>query len=116
MSIHVNGILTPPARRKNKALIGRELDILVEGPSEKHELVMAGRHAGQAPEVDGKVYLGGGEVARGQIRRVRITQAADYDLVGDVIDEAPDSSRPHEYVGPRPKRRVVLPVINGLGG
>lgn len=89
------------ARRKNKLLIGEELDVLVEGPSEEHELVMAGRHAGQAPDVDGQVYIGGGEVARGQMRRVRITQAADYDLVGDVIDEPP----------PPAKKRIALKVL-----
>jgi ribosomal protein S12 methylthiotransferase len=81
------GLQRKIARRKNKALIGRELEVLVEGPSEEHELVMAGRHAGQAPEIDGQVYLGGGEVRRGELRRVRVTQAADYDLVGDVVDE-----------------------------
>jgi len=90
------------ARKKNKALIGRELDVLVEGPSEEHDLVMAGRHHGQAPEIDGQVYLSGGEVERGQMRRVRITQAADYDLVGDVLDEAPPSTK---------KKRVSLTVL-----
>src|SRR6185436_11969192 len=77
------------ARVKNRALVGRELDVLVEGPSEEHDLVMAGRHEGQAPEIDGQVFLSGGEVLPGQIRRVRVTQASDYDLVGDVIDEPP---------------------------
>ncbi|HVH44641.1 MAG TPA: 30S ribosomal protein S12 methylthiotransferase RimO, partial [Labilithrix sp.] len=96
------GVQRKIARKKNKALIGRELDVLVEGPSEEHDLVMAGRHAGQAPEIDGQVYLSGGEVERGQIRRVRITQAADYDLVGDVIDEAPRSTK---------KKRVSLKVL-----
>lgn len=91
------------ARRKNRELVGRELDVLVEGPSEEHELVMAGRHAGQAPEIDGQVYLSGGEVAPGQIRRVRITQASDYDLVGDVIDAPPPQ--------PHAKRRVSLKVL-----
>lgn len=74
------------AREKNKARIGQELEVLVEGPSEEHELVMVGRHSGQAPEIDGQVYLSGAEVTPGQMRRVRITQASDYDLVGDVID------------------------------
>lgn len=90
------------ARKKNRALIGRELDVLVEGPSEEHELVMAGRHAGQAPEIDGQVYLSGGEVERGQIRRVKITQASDYDLVGDVIDEPPPTAK---------KKKVSLKVL-----
>lgn len=93
------------ARAKNKALVGRELDVLVEGPSEEHELVMAGRHAGQAPEIDGQVYVGGGEVLPGQMRRVKITQASDYDLVGDVVDEMPlDGGAPK-------KKRVSLKVI-----
>ncbi len=91
------------ARKRNKQLIGRELDVLVEGPSEEHELVMAGRHAGQAPDIDGQVYIGGGEVERGQMRRVRITQSSDYDLVGDVIDEAPPAT-------PK-KKRVSLTVL-----
>ncbi|MBX3214446.1 MAG: 30S ribosomal protein S12 methylthiotransferase RimO [Labilithrix sp.] len=96
------GVQRKIARRRNRALIGRELDVLVEGPSEEHDLVMAGRHAGQAPDVDGQVYLGGGEVERGQLRRVRITQAADYDLVGDVIDEAPR---------PAKRKKVSLKVL-----
>jgi ribosomal protein S12 methylthiotransferase len=97
------GVQRKISRKKNKALIGRELDVLVEGPSEEHELVMAGRHAGQAPEIDGQVYLGGAEVERGQLRRVRITQASDYDLVGDVIDEAPARAG---------KKKVALKVIS----
>jgi ribosomal protein S12 methylthiotransferase len=96
------GVQRKIARKKNKRLIGRELDVLVEGPSEEHELVMAGRHAGQAPDVDGQVYIGGGEVERGQMRRVKITQSADYDLVGDVIDEPPVSKK---------KKKVSLKVL-----
>jgi ribosomal protein S12 methylthiotransferase len=90
------------ARQNNKRLIGREVDVLVEGPSEEHDLVMKGRHAGQAPEIDGQVYLGGSEVLAGEMRRVRITQASDYDLVGDVIDEAPARAK---------KKRVNLRVV-----
>jgi len=92
------------ARKANRARVGQELDILVEGPSEEHEFVMAGRHAGQAPEIDGQVYLSGAEVHPGQIRRVRIGQASDYDLVGDVIDDAPS--------GPRKKKRVALKMFD----
>ena len=65
------------AREKNRALVGRELEVLVEGPSEEHELVMKGRHAGQAPEIDGSVYLSEGEAHAGEMRRVRIVQASD---------------------------------------
>jgi ribosomal protein S12 methylthiotransferase len=96
------------ARKKNKALIGRELDVLVEGESDEHDLVMMGRHAGQAPEIDGQVYLSGGETQRGEMRRVRIEQASDYDLVGEIID-GPE----HEERAARPakKKRVSLRVV-----
>lgn len=104
------GVQRKIARKKNKRLIGREVDVLVEGPSEEHELVMAGRHAGQAPEIDGQVYLGGAEVARGEMRRVRITQASDYDLVGDVIDGGPHEVGTSQEAKPT-KKRVSLKVL-----
>ncbi len=91
------------AREANQKLVGTELDVLVEGASHEHEFVMKGRHAGQAPDVDGQVFLSGGEVHPGQIRRVRISQASDYDLVGEVTDEAdPDAPK---------KKRVSLKVM-----
>ncbi|MGH7297970.1 MAG: 30S ribosomal protein S12 methylthiotransferase RimO, partial [Polyangiaceae bacterium] len=96
------------AREKNRALIGREMDVLVEGPSEEHELVMKGRHAGQAPDIDGSVYLSGGEAHPGQMRRVTITQASDFDLVGELKDEGSPAVR-------APDRRVALKVLGGGG-
>jgi ribosomal protein S12 methylthiotransferase len=83
------------SKRKNRALVGRTLEVLVEGPSEESELVFVGRHAGQAPEIDGVVYLSGGEVRPGQIRSATITRATDYDLLGEVADddaELPDAA------------------------
>jgi ribosomal protein S12 methylthiotransferase len=97
------------AREKNKALVGRELDVLVEGPSEEHELVMKGRHAGQAPDIDGAVYLSEGEAFPGEMRRVRVTQASDFDLVGDLLD-APAK---HAEAG---GRKVSLKVLGGSAG
>ena len=99
------------AREANRALIGRELDVLVEGKSDEHDLVMQGRHAGQAPEIDGSVYLSGpsrpqsdreGLASAGEFRRVRITQASDYDLVGDLLGGDTQSSA---------TKRVALRVV-----
>jgi ribosomal protein S12 methylthiotransferase len=95
------------ARAANSKRIGRELDVLVEGPSDEHELVMKGRHPGQAPDIDGQVYLSGGEVMAGQIRRVRVEQASDYDLVGQVIDDGDASASK--------KKRVALKVLGTRG-
>jgi ribosomal protein S12 methylthiotransferase len=74
----------PIARKKNKARIGQTVEVLVEGPSQEHEFVMQGRHAGQAPEVDGAVFLSGAEVSPGTFVQATITQSAEFDLVGEV--------------------------------
>lgn len=71
----------------NHELVGQELDVLMEYPPEESELVMVGRHQGQAPDVDGVVYVGRGNLRSGQIVRVRITEAHAYDLVGEVVDD-----------------------------
>lgn len=89
------------ARRAQKKLVGTDIDVLVEGASEDHELVLKGRHAGQAPEIDGHVYLSGGDAKPGEIRRVTITQASDYDLVGEL----------HEATLAKGRRRVGLKVL-----
>ena len=74
------------SRVHNEALIGREMDVLVERQSPDSELVWIGRTASQAPEIDGVTYLGNIDGLRaGQIVRARITQTNDYDLVGEII-------------------------------
>lgn len=74
------------SQKKNKALVGQRLQVLVEGPSEESELVMVGRHRGQAPEIDGTVFLSGELATPGTLVDVTVSQATDYDLLGD-IDE-----------------------------
>jgi ribosomal protein S12 methylthiotransferase len=88
------------AREENRKLVGKEIEVLVEGPSEEHELVMQGRHAGQAPDIDGHVYLSEGEVHAGQMVRARVVQASDYDLLANVIEAVPK------------RRRVGLRVVS----
>ncbi len=73
------------AARRNAERIGQELDVLVEGSSDEHEWVLQGRHAGQAPEIDGVVYLSGADTRPGEFCRVRVTDASDYDLVGEAV-------------------------------
>jgi ribosomal protein S12 methylthiotransferase len=77
------------SKKKNLALVGQTLEVLVEGTSDESDMVFSGRHAGQAPEIDGVVYLSGGEVRPGEVRRVHIVESADYDLVGEVDESEP---------------------------
>jgi ribosomal protein S12 methylthiotransferase len=81
--------------KKNQAQVGRELRVLVEGASEESELVMIGRHAGQAPEVDGVVYLSHGPVQPGSFCTAHVVSATDYDLLAEAEPtQAPAARRP----------------------
>jgi len=75
------------SRKKNKALVKSEQIVLVDGPSKESPLVLVGRLPGQAPDVDGLVWLTETDetVKAGQFRRVRITKATAHDLVGEVV-------------------------------
>jgi len=70
---------------KMESMIGREIDILVEGVSEETELLLQGRYFGQAPDVDGLTYINEGVAVPGALVRGRIVQAGDYDLVARLI-------------------------------
>jgi ribosomal protein S12 methylthiotransferase len=83
------GIQRKISKAKNRKLVGKKLQVLVEGPSEESELVMVGRHRGQAPEIDGCVYLSGGITEPGTLVEAYVSQATDYDLLGDVDEDTP---------------------------
>jgi ribosomal protein S12 methylthiotransferase len=81
--------------RKLGAMKGKALTVLVDGPSEEFQHLYVGRHAGQAPEIDGVTYLTAGESADsvpvelrpGMWVNVRVEQTSDYDLAGPVVSE-----------------------------
>ncbi len=76
-------IQQPIAAKKNKAEIGKTVDVLIEQENPTTgELI--GRSARFAPEVDGLVYVQG-EASLGSIVSVEITDADTYDLYGEVI-------------------------------
>jgi len=85
------------SRARNRDLIGRELPVLIEGPSPDSELVWQARLATQAPEIDGVCYIsdpGEHPLRAGEIRTLRITKAHDYDLTGDLTGPAAAPSAP----------------------
>jgi ribosomal protein S12 methylthiotransferase len=68
--------------------VGSHSPLLLEGPSPETELLWEGRLPTQAPEIDGVVYLNDGitdSVKIGEIYRVHITEAHEYDLVGTLV-------------------------------
>lgn len=83
------------SRRLNRALAGREFEVLVEGPSPESALLWQARMASQAPEIDGVCYIAdpGPRAPRaGEFRRMRITRTHDYDLTGDLVDDPPPAA------------------------
>jgi ribosomal protein S12 methylthiotransferase len=73
------------SRRKNRGRTGQQIEVLVEGPSQKKGFALQGRAAFQAPEVDGMVYIKEGQAAAGSFVKVRITSGLAYDLAGEII-------------------------------
>jgi len=77
------------SKRKKKTLIGKEFDLLLEGVSEESELLLEGRTAMHAPEIDGKVFVNdvpeGINPERGNFYRCRVTESHDYDLVAEIL-------------------------------
>jgi len=83
------GIQRQISKKKKRALVGQEFDLLLEGTSEETDLLMEGRTAMHAPEIDGKVFVNDfpaeTEPQPGEFYRCQITEAHDYDLVARIL-------------------------------
>ncbi len=105
------------AAAHQRALVGRRLEVLVEGASEESEHLLQGRHAQQAPEIDGLTYLNEialpgqpeASVYPGDLVTVEVTDAGDYDLVGRVVArDATPRRAPRARQAPRTSGLRVL--------
>jgi ribosomal protein S12 methylthiotransferase len=86
---HLMAIQRQISKKKKKALVGREFDLLLEGESDESDLLLEGRTAMHAPEIDGKVFVNDfpedAVPQPGQFYRCLITEAHDYDLVAKIV-------------------------------
>jgi ribosomal protein S12 methylthiotransferase len=71
--------------RKHRGMIGKVMPVLVEGPSEETDLLLKGRTARMAPDVDAQVLINKGEGSVGEILPVKIRRAYEYDLIGEIF-------------------------------
>src|SRR5216684_2969694 len=69
--------------QRQKALYGTKQTVLVDGKSADPAFPLEGRTAGQAPEIDGGVYLRNPELTPGRFAEVRIVEVDGYELVGE---------------------------------
>jgi ribosomal protein S12 methylthiotransferase len=86
---HLMQIQRTISKRKKRALIGKKFDLLLEGSSEESDLLLEGRTAMHAPEIDGKVFVNDAPDAlkpvAGEFHRCKITEAHDYDLIAKIL-------------------------------
>ncbi len=86
---HLMQIQKQISRRRKKQLRGQEFDVVLEGPSEESDLLLEGRGAMHAPEIDGKLYIAdvpeGLVPAAGEFYRCQVTETHDYDLVAKIV-------------------------------
>jgi ribosomal protein S12 methylthiotransferase len=74
-------------RSRLRHRLGERVEVLVDGPSPEHDLVLLGRLAGQAPEIDAVVYLDNGDpeaLKPGDFVTGTIIDTKGYDLVVSV--------------------------------
>jgi len=74
----------------HQSFIGQHLRVLVDGFCDDEQR-WEGRYEGQAPEIDGVVYIRGADLAPGMFVTVEVTEATEYDLIGN---PAETSQRP----------------------
>lgn len=69
-------------------MVGRILTVMIEGKV-ADEPAYVGRTYMDAPNVDGLIFVNGDvELMSGDFVRVKVTGAAEYDLIGEVYDES----------------------------
>ena len=77
----------PISLGKNQSLVGKTLDVLVEGQGDG---LTVGRTYRDAPEIDGLVVIEG-DAPPGEFVPVRVTGAMEYDLTGTVELQPPSN-------------------------
>jgi ribosomal protein S12 methylthiotransferase len=72
----------------NKKMVGRTVEVIIDGITKDNRCY--GRSYGDAPEIDQQVYINtnNSSLKKGDIVKVKITNAYTYDLLGDVEDES----------------------------
>ncbi len=69
--------------RRLQMRVGGKVDVIVDEVDDEQAL---GRSAGDAPEIDGRVYLGRGKKLKpGDLVEARVTAADEYDLWADPV-------------------------------
>ncbi len=86
----LNKLMKAQARvsfRKNRSLVGRTEQVLVEGYCDETDLLLKGRSARQAPDIDGQYLITSGVADVGEYVQLKITDSSEYDLIGEIVED-----------------------------
>jgi ribosomal protein S12 methylthiotransferase len=94
----------------NQSLVGRELDVLIDGLSDSNDGLWTGRTFADAPDVDGVTFVAGTGIEPGDLVNCEIVAAEGYDLVARAGSMPPRKRRTR----PKPRKKPVssLTVLN----
>jgi ribosomal protein S12 methylthiotransferase len=77
------------SKRKNQSKIGKIFPVMFEGVSKESDLLFQGRLEGQADDIDGYILINDLpehlEPKVGEIYNVKINEAHEYDLIGQIV-------------------------------
>ena len=71
----------PIAFAYNRGLVGKTLDVLIDGPAPEGKNLWLGRTYADAPDVDGVTFVRGDALEAGDLLACEIVAAQGYDLV-----------------------------------
>lgn len=74
--------------KKCQSFVGKTLKVIVEGKIEGEENAYCARSYRDCYEIDGFVFFESeNDLLAGDFYNIKITQASDYDLIGEIVDE-----------------------------
>jgi ribosomal protein S12 methylthiotransferase len=90
----------PIAFAFNQSLVGRSLDVLIDGPAPEGDNLWVGRTFADAPDVDGVTFVQGAGLEAGDLVTCEIVGAEGYDLIARAEGGPPRRRRSR----PRPRK------------
>jgi ribosomal protein S12 methylthiotransferase len=82
---HIMALQYRISEELNQQIVGHTVPVLIEGQSPETDLLLKGRTATMAPDVDAQVLINEGDGVIGEIMPVRIREAYAYDIIGEIV-------------------------------
>jgi ribosomal protein S12 methylthiotransferase len=74
------------SRENSEDIVGTKVDVIIDRISDNPDFAFEARTLGDAPEVDGRVFIISGECSLGDIKKVEIIDCDDYDLFAKFVE------------------------------